>query len=301
MNTVVLFTLCSLIWGSTWFAITFQLGINSLWSIFYRFLLATLMLGTYCYLRYGFPRFTFRQHVRLLFQGACLCAVSYWMIYESERYITSGLTAVLSTSVLYFNVIIRRVWLLKPVQAKVVAGGIIGSVGIVLVMLPEISFTDVAGASVEGVLLTLGGSLVLAFGCVACERNEDDKLPILPTVSFNMFYGCVVLLVLAVAMKVKPEFNVSSQFIVSLVYLAIFGSIGALTSYIALIRRIGADKAAFVDIVYPVVALSLSSIMEDYQWNLMALAGVIFIASGNAIALKPAKVLSQARLTQNQG
>lgn len=296
MNTVVLFIICALVWGSTWFAITFQLGVSCLWSVFYRFLLASIMLGVYCYLRYGFPRFTVRQHFRLFFQGICLCGVSYWLVYESERHITSGLTAVLSTSILYFNVIIRRLWLLKPVETKVICGGILGSIGVLLVMLPEISFANFGSTYAEGMLLALGGTLALSIGCVACEQNEQEKLPMLSSVTFNMIYGCVTVLTIALLLGVKPEFSTNPEFIGSLVYLAIFGSIGALTSYIALIRRIGADRAAFVDIVYPVIALCLSALLEDYHWNLMAMAGIVFIAAGNIVALKPVKVSPQIRL-----
>ncbi|MET4692449.1 DMT family transporter [Endozoicomonas lisbonensis] len=301
MNTVSLFLLCSLIWGSTWFAITFQLGVNSLWSVFYRFLLAGVMLAVYCCLRTGFPRFTVSQHIRLFIQGACLCGLSYWLIYESERYITSGLSAVLCTSVLYFNIMIRCLWLAKPVETKVVAGGVLGSLGVLLVMLPELDVQSVVDAAGWGMLIAVLGSLVLAFGCVACERNEEENLPILPTITLNMLYGSATVALIALVQGVMPEFNFSSTYIGSLVYLAVFGSVGALSSYVVLIRRIGADRAAFIDVVYPVIALCLSSLVEGYQWSLMALLGVTFIGVGNTVALKPSKTTSGEGLSGNQG
>ncbi|AMO54460.1 DMT family transporter [Endozoicomonas montiporae] len=301
MNPVLLFSLCSLIWGSTWFAITFQLGVSSLWSVFYRFLLASVLLASYCCLRTGFPRFSMAQHLRLFFQGACLCGISYWLVYESERYISSGLTAVLSTSVLYFNVIIRRLWLAKPVEAKVVTGGVLGSFGVLLVMLPELTVQSVFDASGKGIVQALIASLVLSIGCVACERNEEDNLPMLPSITLNMLYGSLTVALIALAQGIKPEFSVSSEYICSLIYLAVFGSVGALSSYIVLIRKIGADRAAFIDVVFPVVALCLSSLVEGYEWSLTALSGVAFIAVGNTIALKPKKVELPARVSENQG
>ena len=293
MNTVLLFLLCSLIWGSTWFAITFQLGVNSLWSVFYRFLLAAVMLAVYCCLRTGFPRFTVSQHFRLFIQGACLCGISYWLVYESERHISSGLAAVLSTSVLYFNVIIRRLWLAKPVEAKIVAGGVLGSVGVLLLVLLELDAQTILDAAGRGVLEAILASLLLSFGCVACERNEEDNLPMLPTVTLNMLYGCATVAFIALVQGVMPEFSLSSAYIGSLVYLAVFGSVGALSSYVLLIRRIGAHRAAFIDVVYPVIALCLSSLMENYQWSLMTLLGVTFIGAGNLVALKSSKTGSE--------
>ena len=255
MNPALLFSLCSLIWGSTWFAITFQLGVNSLWSVFYRFLLATILLAIYCCLKNGFPRFSLAQHLRLFVQGACLCGISYWLVYESERHISSGLTAVMSTSVLYFNVIIRRLWLAKPVEAKVVAGGILGSVGVLLVMMPELDLQSAFDGSGRGMLEALLASLVLSFGCVACERNEEDSLPMLPSITLNMLYGSITVAVIALGQGILPEFSFTSEYICSLLYLAVFGSVGALSSYIVLIRKIGADRAAFIDVVFPVIAL----------------------------------------------
>lgn len=300
MNTVLLFLLCSLIWGSTWFAITFQLGVNSLWSVFYRFILAGVMLAVYCCLRTGFPRFSVSQHIRLFIQGACLCGISYWLVYESERHISSGLTAVLSTSVLYFNMMIRCLWLAKPVETKVVAGGVLGSLGVLLVILPELDIQSVVDAAGWGMLIAVLGSLILSFGCVACERNEEDNLPILPTITLNMFYGSATVALIALVQGVMPEFSLSSTYIGSLVYLAVFGSVGALSSYVVLIRRIGADRAAFIDVIYPVIALCLSSLVEGYQWSLMALLGVTFIGVGNTVALKPSKTGSGEGLSGNQ-
>ena len=300
MNTVLLFLLCSLIWGSTWFAITFQLGVNSLWSVFYRFILAGVMLGVYCCLRTGFPRFSVSQHIRLFIQGACLCGISYWLVYESERHITSGLTAVLSTSVLYFNVMIRRLWLAKPAEAKVVAGGILGSVGVLLLMLPELDDQSIIDTAGKGMLEAILASLLLSFGCVACERNEEDNLPMLPTITLNMLYGSATVALIALAQGVVPEFSFSTEYIGSLIYLAVFGSVGALSSYVVLIRRIGSDRAAFIDVVYPVIALYLSSLVEGYQWSLMALLGVTFIAVGNTVVLKPSKTGSGEGLSGNQ-
>ena len=288
MNIVVLFGLCSLVWGSTWYAITFQVGtVDSLWSVFYRFVLASMLMFGYCWWSGKKYRFTFVQHIRMIWQGACLCGISYWLVYEAERYISSGLTAVLSTTILYFNVLIARLWLKNPVKARVMAGGLLGSLGVSLVMLPEFGFSDFDYVLYKGTLLTLLGSLFISIGCVACERNAQEGLPMLPVVSLNMFYGSAVVAVIALACGKMPTFDVSEQYILSLLYLVVFGSIGALTSYVTLIRRIGADRAAFVDVVYPVVALCLSTVMEGYQWTLVALCGVALISIGNLIGLKP--------------
>ena len=290
MNTVFLFLLSALIWGSTWYAITFQLGeVDSLWAVCYRFLLASILLGSYCCMKNSWPLFSPGQHVRLFIQGICLCGLSYWLIYESERYISSGLAAVLSTTILYFNVIVARIWLGKPVSRQVLAGGVLGSAGVALVVIPGTEFSGLADDTARGMMMVILASLLVSIGSVACEKNEGEHLPACPVLSLNMLYGAVIVAVVALVQGVWPDFDYSGSYMISLLYLVIFGSIMALTSYVALIRRIGADRAAFVDVVYPIVAIAISSIMEDYQWTLTTLAGVLLVVFGNIIALKPRK------------
>ena len=287
MSTILQFLLCCLVWGSTWYAITFQLGVHSLWSVFYRFMLASVIMAFYCAFKGHWLRFTWRQHIRLFLQGSCLCGLSFYLLYESERFISSGLTAIVTTSVLYFNVLISRIWLSKPIQARVVLGGLLGSMGVCLIMLPELNLSSFQDTAVNGVLFALAGALATSLGCVCCEDNEREGLPMLPVVTLNMVYGGLSVASIALVSGIPPHFEVSIEYIGSLVYLTIFGSIVALTSYISLIRKLGADRAAFVEVVYPIFALCLSSLLEGYAWSTVSLLGGAVIAAGNIIALKP--------------
>ena len=75
----------------------------------------------------------------------------------------------------------------------------------------------------------------------------------------------------------------------SLVYLAVFGSIIAFWAYITLIGRIGADRAGYSNLVYPLVALLISTLVEGYQWSLGALLGVALVVFGNWLVMGAAK------------
>jgi drug/metabolite transporter (DMT)-like permease len=95
LTNLHLFTACVVIWGSTWIAITFQLGrVAPEASVFYRFLLAALMLFGYCLAR-GLPlRYGLRQHAWIALQGVLLFGVSYVLVYFAEEHVVSGLVAV---------------------------------------------------------------------------------------------------------------------------------------------------------------------------------------------------------------
>ncbi len=284
MNNILLFVLCSLVWGSTWYVITLQLGcVDPVWSVSYRFFLAALFLGICCKLK-GLPmKLSWQNHGRLLFQGTCLCGLPYWLVYESEQFISSALTAIITTSILYFNVIIRRVWLGNPVRPMVVAGGLMGSLGIFFIFWPEVRALD--HASLKGSVMALVASLIMSVGCVSSENNQKAGVGLWQATTWNMFYGAAFLLVVALIMGVTAGLELNCRYLLSLCYLSVFGSVIALSSYLALISRLGADKAAYVDIVYPVVALGVSTLLEGFQWSYMSGLGVMIILAGNLVAM----------------
>jgi drug/metabolite transporter (DMT)-like permease len=81
-------------------------------------------------------------------------------------------------------------------------------------------------------------------------------------------------------------FAPSPTYVVSLVYLALFGSVIAFGCYLSLIGSIGADRAAYSTLLFPIVALTISTIWEDYRWSIVAAAGVGLILLGNLFILR---------------
>src|SRR5215204_6178018 len=76
LSNLHLFVACIAIWGTTWLAITFQLGrVAPDVSVFYRFLLASLLVFAYCKWR-GLPlRYSPRQHAWIALQGVLMFGV----------------------------------------------------------------------------------------------------------------------------------------------------------------------------------------------------------------------------------
>ena len=70
---------------------------------------------------------------------------------------------------------------------------------------------------------------------------------------------------------------------------SVFGSILAFGCYLTLVGRIGADKAAYAAVLFPVIALGLSTLFEDYQWTLRAVFGFVLVLLGNYIVLSRAQ------------
>jgi len=276
-----------LIWGSTWLAITFQLGsVDPMVSVAYRFSLAAVLLMIWCRVRGLSMRFTAGEHLAMAAQGVFLFALNYWLFYLAELHIASGLAAVIFSTVMVMNVINGALFLKTPIDMKVVAGGALGLVGIGLVFRPELTSFHPGDSGAMGLLLCFVATYLASIGNILSARNQKHGLPVVQTNAFGMMYGALLMLGLSAVLGRSFAFEMTGAYVGSLLYLALFGSIVAFGCYLSLVGRIGADRAAYATLVFPVVALVISTIWEGYQWSASAFSGVALILLGNVLLLQ---------------
>ena len=293
MQNLLLYATTVLIWGSTWLVITFQLGtVDPILSVAYRFTLASLLLLAFAVLRKINLRFTARQHVFFGLQGALLFSLNYLLVYLAELRLTSGLVAVIFSMLVFMNILIGALFLGTPVRLNVVAGAIIGLVGISLVFLPELSAFSLHDRGFVGMLLSLGGTLFASLGNIVAARNQREGLPVVQTNAFGMGYGAILMFAIALIAGTPFRFEMTPTYIGSLVYLALFGSIIAFGAYLTLLGRIGADRAAYASLLFPLVALGISTLFEGYRWSAPALVGVLLVLAGNFLVLSRRRKLT---------
>ena len=104
----MLFLVPTLIWGSTWLAITFQLGsVAPEVSVCYRFALAAAVLAAWCRHR-PLAAFPARDHAYLAGLGVLMMGFNYIWIYRAEQLITSGLVAVLFSTLVFMSPVAMR-------------------------------------------------------------------------------------------------------------------------------------------------------------------------------------------------
>lgn len=288
MKNVFFYAATVFIWGSTWIAIKMQLGsVDPMVSVAYRFTLAAALLFVWCFALGLNMRFSRKQHVCMALQGLLLFGFNYLLFYVAELYITSGLAAVLFSTILVMNVINGALILKTPIERKVVLAGILGITGIVLVFRPEISAFTLDNNGVRGVLLCVGATLFASLGNITSVYNQKTNgLPIVQTNAFGMGYGALALLILAIVSGRPFGFDPSLAYVSSLAYLAVFGSIIAFGCYLTLVGNIGADRAAYATLLFPLVALTISTIWEGYLWTPDAVLGIILIVLGNVIMVQ---------------
>lgn len=286
MGNALFYLATVLIWGSTWLAITFQLGVvDPLVSVAYRFVLAALLLLAWCAARGLTLRFGARAQGFVLLQGLLLFGFNYWLIYLSTQYLTSGLIAVLFSSVIVMNIVNGRVWLNSPMRGHVVVGAGVGLIGIALVFWPELAGTNLDHDAWLGIGFALAGTYSASLGNIVSARNQRNGLPVVQTNAMGMAYGGLTMLLVAGLVGKTYLFEFTLPYVGSLLYLAVFGSIVAFGCYLTLVGRIGADKAAYAMLLFPVVALQLSAWFEGYRWSPQSFAGVALVLAGNGIIL----------------
>jgi drug/metabolite transporter (DMT)-like permease len=298
MQNALFYAVTCLIWGSTWLAITFQLGVvPPEASIVYRFAMAALILMVYAAARRLPMRFSLRQHGFMALQGVFLFSLNYILVYLAEQNLASGLVAIIFSMLILSNVVLGALFLRNPVRPRVVLGGVIGVAGLALVFWPELRGLGANGVWRIGVVLSLAAVLSASVGNIVSARNQRSGLPVVQTNAFGMAYGALVTLVIALARGVHFTFEPTPAYVLSLVYLAVFGSVIAFGTYLTLIGRLGVDRAAYIGVVFPLVALLLSMLFEGLTLGALGLAGVALVAAGNVLVLnrrRPAPAASAA-------
>lgn len=287
MQNVAFYALTSLIWGSTWLVITFQLGaVAPEASIVYRFALAALILLVYVLVRRLPMRFTPRQHAFMALQGTFLFSLNYILVYLAEQNLTSGLVAIVFSLLILSNVVLGAIFLRNPIRPRVVFGGLAGVAGLALVFWPELTGFALSGGGRLGLLLSFAAVLSASVGNIVSARNQRAGLPVVQTNAYGMAYGALVTLAIALVRGIDFTFDPSAGYVLSLLYLAVFGSVVAFGTYLTLIGRMGVDRAAYIGVVFPLVALALSTLFEGLAWNALGLLGVGLVAAGNVLVLR---------------
>ncbi|TQV85051.1 DMT family transporter [Aliikangiella coralliicola] len=302
MQNIGLFIISAVIWGSTWLMITFQLGVvEPIISVIYRFGLASLILFSICLIKKKSFRFEPIDQFLILLQGLLLFGFNYWLTYLSISHINSALAAVLSTSIVYFNVVFAKVFLGDEIRNEVLVGATVGVLGIVLIFMPELEFSGDQNNAWYGISLLLLGSVFASLGNIVSAKTQRRKIPVLQANALGMGYASLFIGVIALISGYQFSFDASFSYIGSLLYLALFGSVIAFGAFLTLLGRIGPDKAGYVTLVYPVIAMILSTFFENYQWTLEGLFGLLAILLGNFIAMGKYKNLSiYQRLRNNK-
>lgn len=206
-------------------------------------------------------------------------------MYESQKYIVSAVVALMSSCIIYINVVMRRVFLKKPIRIEVLVGATFGLLGMALIFVPEFAKVDSTDYLTLGIVLACISFVCASIGNVVSERILDHGTPVIQMNFWAMTYALIFLFGYAYLSGAEFILPDSRDYYLSLIFLAIFGSVLAFGAFMKLVQQIGSDKAAYVVLMYPLVALFMSTFFEGYDWHIQSVVGVIIVLFGNAIAM----------------
>jgi drug/metabolite transporter (DMT)-like permease len=287
MNAILYFIVL-LAWGSSWFAISFQLGdVAPQVSIAWRFLLASFMLFIWCYARGLKLSFSWRAHSSWLLLGFFLFCVNYICAYFGTFYLASGLVCLIFSTLTLFTVFNGFIFFKKPIRLPILFGAIVGILGLSIIFSNEISNTDwsLESGIVKGFLWMLLATFFASIGMLLSGQMQARKMPLVQSNAFSMLYGSLIIVTYVSISDISFSFSTSYSYVISLIYLSLVASVIGFGVYLKLVGNIGADKASYVNIFTPTIALFLSTLFENYQWSWTGLVGVALIIIGNIIVL----------------
>lgn len=289
LSTRWLFWGPTLIWASTWHVILFQLGtVPVLNSVAWRFALAALLLAGFARWRGdALMKLPASAHLLMLATGIVQYSGNYWSVYEAERHIPTGLVAVLFCLMVFGNALLGRVFFGQQVTRRFLVSASGGVAGVVLIFWPEIASTGARPTAVYGLTLGLAAVAAACIGNVLTLTLTRRGLPLVPVLAWSMAYGSVFLATLSLATGTGLHFDWHAPYVLSLLYLALFGSVFAFVLYFKLAQAQGPARAALTGVVIPVIALVISAALEGWRPTALSVGGMALCLGSIYAATRP--------------
>jgi drug/metabolite transporter (DMT)-like permease len=295
MPSPVLFVIACLIWGSTFWAITLQLGdVPPAVSVVYRFALASAVLFAWCKLRGDSLRLSWRAQRWTILQGCATFGLSYICTYTSEQYLVSALVAVLFALMVFWNPILNRMILGTPLSWRTWAAGSVSVVGVILLFWQSIGgamrdmLSGGQGHFLLGLTLALVATVASAVGNVLVVKVRQHDANVLLTMAWGMLWGTLLVAAWVVATGQPFVLPPTARYWGGPLYLSLFGSVIAFACYFTLIDRLGSGKAVYIGVVTPVISVLLSIRLENFHPGVIECLGMLLCLASVAWALKPA-------------
>lgn len=286
-TTFGLYAATVFLWGVSWIGIHAQLGVVAPeMSVLWRFLLAAVLMWGWVLVSKHPVRFPLADHLRFAAVGCCLFSFNFISFYYGGLSVPSGLLSVVFSLASVFNLVLSFVIFRQKVEPRVALGGVIGVAGIGLLFWPEIAGAGFNAAALKGLGLCAMGTLFFCSGNMISTVVQRRGAPLLSATAWSMTYGCVVLLVVNVLRGNAFIIEPTAKYIGSLLYLAVGASVLAFMSYLTLLRRLGAARAGYATVLFPIVALTVSTLIEGYVWTPLAMIGVVLALCGNVLVLR---------------
>ena len=289
---ILLYIAVVLIWGTTWIAIKLQHGeFSPVIGVFWRFLFAAFIIFIGLLLTRKLKKLSKRDHLFCALQGLCIFGFNFICFYTAVAYINSGLESVIFSMAILFNALNSKFFFQQKISLYFIPASMLGFAGIIALFWHDLFSTQLQDNIFIGIGLCMLGTYGFSLGNMISIRHQKQKLDVLTTNAYGMLYGSLAMLIIGLITRQDFLPTISVQGALALSYLSLFGTVIGFSLYFILIGRIGAGQAAYSTLLFPLVALSISTIWENYHWYTTSFIGVILILFGNYILFAQPKWL----------
>ena len=280
-----LYAVTVFVWGTSWIALKGQLGevspeVSTLW----RFLLAAPLMWLWAFARGDTLAYPAADHRRFAAAGALMFSSNFVLFLYGGQYLPSGLLAVVFSLVSILNLLLGAAFLGQPIMPRVALGAE-HAAGIALLYSPQIAGGVQRGALL-GLAFCLAGTLSFCAGNLVSTAIQRRGVPLLAATAWGMTYGVAALAAIVLVRGQPLIVEWTPRYLGATLYLALFASVVAFASYLTLLRRIGAARAGYATVLFPIVALAVSTLVEGYRWTLAAILGAALALAGNVLVLR---------------
>ena len=275
-----------IVWGTSWYAIKLQLGVVSPEvSLFWRFGLASMLMAAWVIIAGAPVRFPAEMHARFAAMGVTMFSTNFAMFYIGGLFVPSGLLAVIFSLTSILNVFLSAIFFREKLQWRVIAGSCLGVAGVMCLFYPEIVGTRFDTKAIFALVLGFCGALSFCTGNMIARTVQRAGVSLRSQNMWGMVYGTIWTGLLALLAGEPFIIDWSATYIGSLLWLTVFSTVVAFAAYLTLTRRIGPGRAGYVAVMFPIVALAISTVLEDFQWTAIAAFGVVLALAGNYLVL----------------
>ena len=279
--------LCAVIWGTTWYAITWQLGtVDPAASLTWRFGLAAIILMVGCAVTGRSLRLNRARHLAAVGQGAFVFAISYSFTYAAEENVTSAIVAVVFATLAFLNLVLFRIVVGQKAARAAWIGAALGILGVAVLSGGEAMAEGLDRGALTGIGLALLAVASSAVGNYFSWRGQQEGSAILPQTGWAMAYGTGMLALYGVMTGARFTIDPSPGYLISLLYLAVFGSVVAFVTYFAVARARGYALASYISALTPPIAMLVSTLFEGARFGWPALVGLALVLGGQVLLIR---------------
>jgi drug/metabolite transporter (DMT)-like permease len=232
-------------------------------------------------------RFSMTDHAFFMVLALCNFGLNYLILYWAQNYLTSAMSSIAFSTLLLMNIVNTRLFFGRRIANRIYIGALLGVVGLVALFWPDIKDLDFSSDAMLGLGLALGGTFLASLGNMASVRNSSNHVGVMQGNAWGMLYGTLALVGVVLLSDAQFTFSTEPSYVISLLYLSLFGTVIAFACYFLLLRDIGPEKASYSIVLFPIVAVILSTIFEGFLWHANTVFGFVMVLAGNAIVLTP--------------